>query len=56
VLFLQREGIKRREREKERFMENKTDFSVVPFRLNSMLFSEKKHVKALKNQWALTMP
>src|SRR6516164_5830652 len=27
-----------------------TDFSVVPFRLNFMLFSEKNHVKALKNQ------
>ena len=30
------------------------DFSVVPFRLNFMLFSEKNHVKALKNQWVLT--
>jgi len=32
------------------------DFSVVPFRLNSMLFSEKNHMKALKNQWVLTRP
>jgi hypothetical protein len=33
-----------------------TDFSVVPFRLNFMLFSEKNHVKALKNQGVLTRP
>ena len=33
-----------------------TDFSVVPFRLNFMLFSEKNHVKALTNQWVLPRP
>jgi chromosome partitioning protein len=33
-----------------------SDFSVVPFRLNFMLFSEKNHMKALKNQWVLTRP
>src|SRR5215467_5666367 len=32
---------------------NPPDFSDVPFRLNFMLFSEKNHVKALKNQWVL---
>ena len=32
------------------------DFSDVPFRLNFMLFSEKNHVKALKNQWVLPRP
>jgi hypothetical protein len=32
------------------------DFSVVPFRLSFMLFSEKNNVKALKNQWVLTIP
>jgi hypothetical protein len=29
------------------------DFSVVPFRLNFMLFSEENHVKVHKNQWFL---
>jgi hypothetical protein len=29
------------------------DFSVVPFRLNFMLFSEENHVKVHKNQWLL---
>ena len=33
-----------------------SDFSDVPFRLNFMLFSEKNHVKALKNQWVLPRP
>src|SRR6516165_3705158 len=37
-------------------MQKTPDFSVVPFRLNFMLFSEKNHVKALKNQWVLTRP
>jgi len=32
------------------------DFSVVPFRSTSMLFSAKNHVKSLKNQWVLTRP
>jgi hypothetical protein len=33
-----------------------TDFSVVLFRSDFMLFSEKNRVKAHKNQWVLTMP
>jgi hypothetical protein len=32
------------------------DFSVVLFRPDFVLFSEKNHVKALKNQWVLTIP
>ena len=32
------------------------DFSVVLFRSDFMLFSEKNHMKAHKNQWVLTMP
>ena len=33
-----------------------SDFSVVLFRSNFVLFSEQNHVKALKNQWLLAMP
>jgi predicted metal-binding membrane protein len=33
-----------------------TDFSVVRFRPNLMLFSEKNRMKVRKNQWFLTMP
>ena len=32
------------------------DFSVVLFRSDFMLFSEKNHMKAHTNQWVLTMP
>jgi hypothetical protein len=34
----------------------KTDFSVVLFRLDFMLASEEDPMKAHKNQWLLTMP
>jgi hypothetical protein len=37
-------------------LRNNTDFSVVLFRSNFVLFSEKNHVKALENQWLCTMP
>ena len=37
----------------ETLKEKATDFSVVPFRLNFMLFSEENHVKVHKNQWLL---
>jgi hypothetical protein len=37
-------------------MENNADFSVVRFRSDCVLFSEKNYVKALKNQWVLAMP
>jgi hypothetical protein len=33
-----------------------TDFSVVLFRSDFMLFSEKNRMKVHKNQWVLTMP
>ena len=33
-----------------------TDFSVVLYRSDSMLFSEKNHVKVHKNQWIQAMP
>jgi hypothetical protein len=33
-----------------------TDFSVVLFRLDFVLFSEKNHMKVLQNQWVWTMP
>ena len=36
--------------------EHNPDFSVVLFRSDFVLFSEKNHVKALQNQWVLTMP
>jgi hypothetical protein len=32
------------------------DFSVVLFRSDFVLFSEKNHVKVPKNQWVWTMP
>jgi hypothetical protein len=37
-------------------LHNKPDFSVVLFRSTFMLFSEKNHVKALKNQWVSSRP
>ena len=33
-----------------------SDFSVVLFRSDFVLFPEQNHVKALTNQWVLTMP
>jgi len=33
-----------------------SDFSIVLLQSDFVLFSEKNHVKALKNQWLLTMP
>ena len=35
---------------------SKADFSVVLYRSDSMLFSEKNHVKVHKNQWIQAMP
>jgi hypothetical protein len=40
----------------KKYGEQLADFSVVPFRFNFMLFSEKNHVKEPKNQWVLTRP
>ena len=36
--------------------EKYADFSVVLFRSDSVLFSEKNHMKVPKNQWVWTMP
>jgi hypothetical protein len=36
--------------------EEDSDFSVVPFRSNFMLFSEKGRMKVRKNQQVMTMP
>ena len=40
----------------QRFPAKASDFSVVLFRSDFMLFSEKNRMKVHKNQWVLTMP
>src|SRR5262245_21037664 len=40
----------------EQLKTNRTDFSVVLFRSDFVLFSEKNHVKVPKNQWVWAMP
>ena len=44
------------DRRGDRSREIYADFSVVLFRSDFMLFSEKNRMKVHKNQWVLTMP